>query len=96
MTQVAVLRPFNELELPDEHGPEPPAAGRRAFGIARNRLFSHRGLFHPPFFLILFSATLAGIVARGHSRKTFAWLWLLFPWRPLYTPPGGIEVPDFH
>jgi hypothetical protein len=40
--------------------------------------------------------TLFSIVARGHSRKTFAWLWLLFPWRPLYTPPGGIEVPEFH
>jgi inner membrane protein len=104
--------------------PDLDLAGRRAFGVPDSSLFSHRGLFHSPFFLILLSAALAGIVTRGHSRKAFAWLWLLwagcmvthplldaltdrgsgvmlllpftrarlfFPWRPLYTPPGGIE-----
>jgi hypothetical protein len=39
--------------------------GRRAFGIPYNSLLSHRGLFHSPFFLILFSGVLAGIIARG-------------------------------
>lgn len=52
--------------------------GRRAFGISHSSLLSHRGLFHSPFFLILFSAVLAGIVTRGHSRKAFAWLWLVW------------------
>jgi inner membrane protein len=51
---------------------------KRAFGIPHNSLLSHRGLFHSPFFLILFSALLAGIVTRGHSRKAFTWLWLVW------------------
>jgi inner membrane protein len=104
--------------------PDLDLAGRRVFGIPNGGFFAHRGFFHSPFFLILFSAVLAGLVARGHSRKAFVWLWLLwagcmvthplldaltnggrgvmlllpvtrarlfFPWRPLYTPPGGIE-----
>ena len=40
--------------------------------------FHNRGLFHSPFFLILFSGALAGIIARGHSGKAFAWLWLVW------------------
>ena len=52
--------------------------GRRAFGIPYNSLLSHRGLFHSPFFLILLSAALAGIVTRGRSRKAFVWLWLVW------------------
>jgi inner membrane protein len=104
--------------------PDLDLAGKRAFGIPDTSLLSHRGLFHSPFFLILFSAALAGILALGHSRKAFAWLWLVwagcmvthpvldaltdggsgvmlllpftrarlfFPWRPIHTPPGGIE-----
>lgn len=58
--------------------PDLDLMGRRAFGIPYNSLLSHRGLFHSPFFLILFSAVLAGIVTRGHSRKAFAWLWLVW------------------
>lgn len=104
--------------------PDLDLAGRRAFGVRSASLLSHRGLFHSPFFLILFSALLAAVVAHGSSRRTFLWLWLLwagcaithplldamtdggrgvmlllpfsrarlfFPWRPIYTPPGGIE-----
>jgi membrane-bound metal-dependent hydrolase YbcI (DUF457 family) len=50
----------------------------RAFGIPYESLFSHRGFFHAPFFLILFSAVVAGIITRGHSRKAFALLWLVW------------------
>jgi inner membrane protein len=104
--------------------PDLDLVGRRAFGVPYNSLLAHRGLFHSPLFLILLAAALAGIITRGHSRTTFAWLWLIwmvsmlshplldaladggrgvmlllpftrarlfFPWRPIYTPPGGIE-----
>jgi len=52
--------------------------GRRLFGIRNASIFSHRGYFHSPFFLILLSAALAGIVTRHEFRQTFAWLWLLW------------------
>jgi inner membrane protein len=104
--------------------PDLDLIGRRAFGVPYNSLVAHRGLFHSPLFLILLAAALSGIITRGHSRTTFAWLWLVwagcmishplldaltdggrgvmlllpftrarlfFPWRPIYTPPGGIE-----
>jgi inner membrane protein len=58
--------------------PDLDLAGRRAFGIPATSLFSHRGFFHSPFFLILFAAALAGIVARGHPRRSFFWLWLVW------------------
>ena len=58
--------------------PDLDLAGRRAFGIPATSLFAHRGFFHSPFFLILLAAALAGIVARGHSRKVFFWLWLIW------------------
>ncbi len=58
--------------------PDLDLAGRRLFGIRPSSLLSHRGLFHSPFFLILLAAVLALIVARGASRKTFAYLWLLW------------------
>jgi inner membrane protein len=58
--------------------PDLDVVGKRAFGIPGTSLLSHRGLFHSPFFLILFSTALAGIVALGHSRKAFAWLCLVW------------------
>jgi inner membrane protein len=51
---------------------------KRVFRIQGDGLFAHRGIFHSPFFLILVAAALAGIVARGHSRKVFFWLWLIW------------------
>jgi membrane-bound metal-dependent hydrolase YbcI (DUF457 family) len=102
--------------------PDLDIAGKRLFGISNDSLFSHRGFFHSPFFLILFSAALVAVVAHGHFRQTFGRLWVLwggcmithplmdaltngrgvmlllpfscarlsFPWRPIYTMPGGI------
>jgi inner membrane protein len=58
--------------------PDIDLIGKRAFGIHSTSIFYHRGLFHSPFFLILFSAVLAGIAARNHSRRSFAQLWLLW------------------
>jgi inner membrane protein len=46
----------------------------RAFHIPWGSVFSHRGFFHSPFFLILFSGFLAAIVARRHSRRAAAWI----------------------
>jgi inner membrane protein len=104
--------------------PDLDLAVGRLFGIPDDSFFAHRGFFHSPFFLILYSGALAALVTRGHFRQTFGRLWLLwglcmvthplmdaltnggngvmllvpfsrarlfFPWRPLYTPPGGIE-----
>src|SRR5438093_13420743 len=45
----------------------------RAFDIPYGSFFGHRGFFHSPFFLILFSAALATIVAGRHFRRTVAW-----------------------
>ncbi len=58
--------------------PDLDLVGRRAFDIPYDSLFAHRGFFHSPFFLILFSALLAGLVARGHSRGAFVRLWVLW------------------
>jgi inner membrane protein len=43
-------------------------------GIPRSSIFSHRGLFHSPFFLILATTLLAAAVAGRHGRRTAAWL----------------------
>src|ERR1700730_8279173 len=48
------------------------------FGIPRGSLFSHRGFFHSPFFLIAFAVFLAAIVARKYGRRTVAWLALMW------------------
>jgi hypothetical protein len=58
----------------------------RAFSIPYESLFSHRGFFHSPFSLILFAAVAAGIVTRGHSRKAFALLWLVWAGRMVTHP----------
>lgn len=58
--------------------PDLDLAGRRLFGIRAPSLFSHRGLSHSPFLLILLAAVFALIVARRSSRPTFAYLWLLW------------------
>lgn len=50
----------------------------RAFEIPYGSFFGHRGFFHSPFFLILFSAFLAAVVARRQTRST--WLWLTLLW----------------
>ena len=43
----------------------------RAFDIPYGSFFGHRGFFHSPFFLILFCALLAAMVARRH----LTWIW---------------------
>ena len=48
------------------------------FGIPRGSIFSHRGFFHSPFFLILSAALLAATVAARHGRRTVAWLALMW------------------
>jgi inner membrane protein len=58
--------------------PDLDLAWKRLFGTPSASLFAHRGFFHSPFFLILLAAALAGIVTRGHSRKAFFWLWLVW------------------
>jgi inner membrane protein len=58
--------------------PDLDLAGRQLFGIPAPTLLSHRGLFHSPFFLILLVGALALLVARRSSRKTIAYLWLLW------------------
>ena len=46
----------------------------RALGIPFGGFWGHRGFFHSPFFLILFSATLAVMVARR------SWFWIAVMW----------------
>jgi len=46
----------------------------RAFGIPYRSFLGHRGFFHSPFFLILFSALLATLAARGLGRGVTLWL----------------------
>ena len=58
--------------------PDLDLTGRRLFGIRPATLLAHRGLFHSPVFLILLAGALAFFAARGASRKTFAYLWLLW------------------
>src|SRR5882724_2736620 len=45
----------------------------RAFQIPYRSFFGHRGFFHSPFFLILFSALLASIVARRRWWLALVW-----------------------
>jgi inner membrane protein len=42
-----------------------------AFDIPRGSLFSHRGVFHSPFFLALLACAIAALVTRG---RAFRWL----------------------
>lgn len=58
--------------------PDFDLAARRLLGVRFPSVFSHRGLFHSPFFLILLAGLFALIVARGAPRKTFACLWLVW------------------
>jgi inner membrane protein len=62
--------------------PDLDLAGRRLFGIRNLSLLSHRGIFHSPFFLIVLTAILAGMLAlaiiRDSPRTTFVYLWLLW------------------
>ena|SRR5580700_3989295 len=46
----------------------------RVFGIPYRSFWGHRGFFHSPFFLILFSALLAALVARRAGRGVTLWL----------------------
>ena len=48
------------------------------FGIPRSSIFSHRGFFHSPFFLILAATLLAAAVAARYGRRTVAWLALMW------------------
>lgn len=43
-------------------------------GIPRGSIFSHRGFFHSPFFLILSATLLAAMVAGRHGRRAVTWL----------------------
>jgi inner membrane protein len=58
--------------------PDLDLAWKHVFGPTHSDILGHRGLFHSPSFLILFSGVLAVIVARRRSRRAFAWLWLLW------------------
>jgi inner membrane protein len=58
--------------------PDLDLIARRLFGIRSPSFFSHRGVSHSPFLLVLLAAVLALIVARHSSRPTFAYLWLLW------------------
>ena len=46
-----------------------------ALGIPRGSLFSHRGVFHSPFFLSLLALGIAALVARGRALLALAALW---------------------
>lgn len=50
----------------------------RVLGIPHASILAHRGFFHSPFFLALFSAALAAVVARRQSRRAAAWLAVLW------------------
>lgn len=52
--------------------------GRRLLGIPTQSVFSHRALFHSPFFAIVCSAGLAALTARMRGRDLFAPLWLMW------------------
>ncbi len=58
--------------------PDLDLAWKHVFGPVHSNILGHRGIFHSPFFLILFSGVLAVIVARRRSRRALAWLWLLW------------------
>jgi inner membrane protein len=57
--------------------PDLDTIAMQVFEIPHGGLFGHRGFFHSPFFLILFTALLAAIVAR-HSWSAAAWLAMLW------------------
>jgi inner membrane protein len=46
-----------------------------AFDIPRGSLFSHRGVFHSPAFLIVLAMTVAWLVARGRTVWLLGALW---------------------
>jgi inner membrane protein len=46
----------------------------RAFQIPFGSFFGHRGFWHSPFFLVLFSAALAACVAGRRSKRTVVYL----------------------
>ena len=50
----------------------------RALRIPYSSFFGHRGFFHSPFFLILFSAMLAALVARRHSWRAAGWITVMW------------------
>jgi len=58
--------------------PDSDTFAMRAFDIPYGSFFGHRGFFHSPFFLILFSALLAASVARRQSRSAVLSLGLLW------------------
>ncbi len=58
--------------------PDFDAITMRAFGIPYGSLFGHRGFLHSPFFLILFSALAATLVARRFGRAVILRLALLW------------------
>ena len=58
--------------------PDSDTFAMRAFNIPYGSFFGHRGFFHSPFFLILFTAVLAAIVARRQPRRVVLWLTLLW------------------
>ena len=47
-------------------------------GIPRTSIFSHRGFFHSPLFLIVAATLLAFLVAGNMGRRTLAWLALMW------------------
>lgn len=53
--------------------PDLDTIAMRAFHIPYHTFFGHRGFFHSPFFLILFSALLAAMVARRHAWIAILW-----------------------
>jgi len=48
------------------------------FEIPYRSFWGHRGFFHSPFFLLLFCAALAAVVARQHGWRAWAWLTVLW------------------
>ena len=46
-----------------------------ALGIPRGSVFSHRGFFHSPFFLILLALAVASLVSRGRIAFLLAAVW---------------------
>ncbi len=58
--------------------PDFDALTMRAFGIPYRSFWGHRGFFHSPFFLILFSAFVAMLVGRRYGRTVILWLTLIW------------------
>lgn len=58
--------------------PDFDLAGRRLFGVTRASLFSHRGFYHSPFFLIVACAVLALLFARIARPKAFLLTWIVW------------------